>query len=78
MSTFSLAPHLHLKGGTFRDLPVNDATHVNLQMAVVSQQPLLHFDQVNSLVIQSQETHTSLKCVEGVLALLSALPSGTT
>ena len=56
-----------------RSSPVRDATHVDLQVAVVSQQPLLHLDQIHGSVVQSQEAHASLEYVERVVTVLSAL-----
>lgn len=36
------------------DSPVSNSTHINLKVAVVSQQPILHLDQIDRMVIQSQ------------------------
>lgn len=58
--------------------PVNDATHVDLQLAVVSQQPLLHRNQVHRLVVEAQEAHAALKDVEGIFTLLTVVFSWTT
>lgn len=63
---------------TSGDKPVDDSAHINLQVAVVSQQPSLHLDQVDRLVIQSQQTHTALKPSEGVPTLQTALLNRTT
>lgn len=41
--------------------PVCDAAHINQQAAVVSQQPLLHLDEVDSLVIEIQQAHAALE-----------------
>lgn len=41
--------------------PVQDPTHVHLQVAEVSQQLLLHQDQIHAPVLQRQETHAALK-----------------
>lgn len=58
---------------TSGDKPVNDSAHINLQVTVVSQQPLLYLDQVDRLVIQSQQTHTALKHCEGVPTLQTVI-----
>lgn len=58
--------------------PVNDATHVDLQVAVISQQSLLHHNQVHWLVLQAEETHAALKDVEGIFTFLTVLFSRTT
>ena len=55
-----------------RCLPVRDATHVDLQVAVVTQQPLLHLDQIHRSVVQSQEAHAPLEDGEGVVTVLTA------
>lgn len=39
---------------TFGDAPVSNSAHINLKVAVVSQQPFLHLDQIDRMVIQSQ------------------------
>ena len=56
-----------------RRSPVRDATHVDLQVAVVSQQPLLHLDQIHGSALQSQESHAPLEDVPGVVTVLSGL-----
>lgn len=58
--------------------PVNDATHVDLQLAVVSQQSLLHHDQVNCLVVHSEETHAALEGVKRVSTFLTVVFRRTT
>lgn len=63
---------------TSGDKPVNDSAHINLQVTVVSQQPLLYLDQVDRLVIQSQQTHTALKHCEGVPTLQTVVPNWAT
>ena len=57
--------------------PVDDSTHVDLQVAEGSQLLLLHHDQVHVLVVQSQETHAALEDVEGVSAFLPFVFSRT-
>lgn len=56
--------------------PVDDAAHVDLQAAVVSQLLPLHLDQVHTLAVHSDETHAALKDVEGVPALWPAVIFG--
>lgn len=62
-----------VSGGGVWSSPVHDAAHVNLQVAVVSQQPLLHLDQVHRSVVQSQEAHTALEEVKGVVTVLATV-----
>ena len=57
--------------------PVNNATHIDLQVAVISQQPLLHLDEVHRLVLHAEETHAALKDVEGIFTFLTVFVSGT-
>lgn len=71
MSTWVRAPLLVF-------LPVNDSTHVDLQVAEGSQLLLLHQDQVDNLVVQSQQTHAALEDIKGVPALPVISFSGTT
>lgn len=63
---------------TSGDAPVSNSTHINLQVAVVSQQPLLHLDQINRMVIQSQQTHTALEHLVGVPTLQTGPLNRTT
>ena len=53
--------------------PVDDSTHVDLEIAVVSYQHLLYLDEIHSIVIHMDVSHTALEHVEGVSALLVIL-----
>lgn len=57
-------------------LPVNDSTHVDLQVAVGAQLLSLHRDQVHGLAVQTEETHAALEEAEWVSALLPVVLSG--
>lgn len=48
--------------------PVSDATHVNLQLAVISQQSLLHRHKVDRLSADAEEPHAALEHAKGVSA----------
>lgn len=58
--------------------PVDDATHVDLQVAVISQQSLLHHKQVHRLVVHTQQTHAALKDVEGIFTPPTVVVGRTT
>lgn len=49
--------------------PVDDATGVNLHVSKISQQPLLHLDQVHRSAVGGQLTHAAQEAAEGVGAL---------
>ena len=59
-------------------LPVDNSTHVNLQVAEGSQLLLLYQDQVDTLVVHSQQAHAALEDVKGVPAVPLVSFSGTT
>lgn len=61
-----------------RNWPVNDSTHVDLQVAVVSHLLFLHLHQVHFLVVHSKQTHAALEDSEGVPALVTVVFSRTT
>lgn len=63
---------------TAENPPVCDAAHINQQVAVVSQQPLLHLVEVDSLVIEIQQAHAALEGRERVLTGNTAVLAGTT
>lgn len=56
-------------------IPVDYATHVHLQVAVISQHPLLHLDQINRCVVEGEETHAALEGLECIGAGMAIRPS---
>lgn len=49
-------------------VPVDDPAHVRLEVAEVSDQHLLHLDQIHQTLVQVDEAHASLENVKGLLA----------
>lgn len=60
------------------DKPVNNSTHIDLQGAIVSQEPLLYHEKVDRLLIQGELTHAALKSSEMAPTLHNALLIGAT
>lgn len=58
--------HEHWDGK--RSEPVDDAAHVHLEVAEVSDEHLLHLDQIHQTLVQVDEAHAPLEIVGGVLA----------